>query len=222
VVFAGPLSLTEYKKYMTPNIKDFKYICTKNIKPSQCYEIARRECNGETISWIADDCTFSENCYGKAYEYWKSMDCDKLILSIQTMEDGQVYNMRHHSFVGFDKQTPLMAPLCLMSRKFLDDLGGLDKRYIAGQYENDIVMRAYADGGNVLIFKDGQCNIEHMKVHGNEHKFRIAYLQDRAVLEGSWGKRGEFLSSRRDKFEPFSDKHILIQSQSNNIDSIWQ
>ena len=28
-----------------------RYITTGNIKPSQCYEIARRHCIGELISW---------------------------------------------------------------------------------------------------------------------------------------------------------------------------
>ena len=72
-------------------------------------------------------------------------------MGIQTIEDKYRYNMHEHSFVGFDQNTPLMAPVALMSRKFLDELGGLDRRFVCGQYENDIIMRLYEANGSVII-----------------------------------------------------------------------
>ena len=59
----------------------YYYICTGNIKPAQCYEIARRHCTGETAVWIADDCEFPNDVIGKAYKYWKSQNNEKLISS---------------------------------------------------------------------------------------------------------------------------------------------
>jgi len=85
-----------------------KYICTENIKPAQCYEIARSYCTGETVVWIADDCEFPNDVIGKAYKYWKSQNNEKLILSIQTKESGynlpkgQLFDMRMHTFFGFN------------------------------------------------------------------------------------------------------------------------
>lgn len=183
----------------------FKYIETRNLKPSQCYEIARRNCQGEVVVWVADDCEFPNDVIGKAYKYWKSKKNEKLILSLQTKEsgygckDGKLFPMKEHTFYSLMPDTPLMAPLGMMSREYLDQLGGLDRRYICGQYENDIVMRAYADGATVEIFGDETCyiDIDHLaksiaigestdEESFRERPFAKGYNIDRQVLENSW------------------------------------
>lgn len=182
-----------------------EYITTENIKPAQCYEIARRHCTGEVVVWVADDAEFPNNVIGKAYDYWKSQNNEKLILSIQTRETGykmaagELFDMKQHCFFGYCPETPLMAPLAMMSRKFLDQLGGIDQRYVCGQYENDIVMRAYADGAKVEIFGDKTCfiDIDHLgksiaigesKVEEDflNRPFATGFQKDRQVLEDSW------------------------------------
>src|SRR3990167_674369 len=220
VVFAGPTFIPGSIGLKYP--KNFNFIETSNIKPAQCYEIARRNCVGETISWSADDCEYSEDCFGKAYRYWKSLNNEKVALSIQTVEDGYRYNMNDHSYIGFDRNTPLMAPVALLSRKFCEDSGGFDRRFCAGQYENSKIMDLYEAGGSVLIFDEGQCIIEHQKKHLGEHKFRAGYTKDRQVLESIWGKRGELLHTGKSlKHEPFIDKDILTKSHSNNL-PMWE
>jgi len=197
VVFAGNAMASCNEK--------LKYIITGNIKPAQCYEIARRHCTGETVMWIADDCEFHNDIVGKAYKYWKSKNDEKLILSIQTAESGYntpvctLFDMQAHRFYGGGYDTPLMAPIVLMSRKYLDGLGGLDRRYVCGQYENDIVMRAYSKGSTLEIFGDKDClvEIDHLKKSLDigesknmetfeQRPFAKGYAIDRSVLEGSW------------------------------------
>lgn len=189
----------------------FTYIDTENIKPAQCYEIARRNAKGETVVWVADDCEFPNDVIGKAYKYWKSQNNEKLILSIQTREtgynlpQGQLFDMTQHCFFGYCPTTPLMAPLALMSRAYLDKLGGIDRRYVCGQYENDIVMRAYQDGGTIQIFGDKDCfiDIDHLgkslaigesKVEADflNRPFAKGYQKDREVLEKSWATLNQF------------------------------
>ena len=198
--------------------KNFTYIQTANIKPAQCYQVALNYCKGETISWVADDCEFSDNLYNNAYLYWKSLKQDKAALSIQTIEDGIKYNMHDHSFIGFSRTTPLMAPVVLMSRQVCIDTGGFDRRFVAGQYENAKIMDLYEVGGCVLIFKDGEVYIDHIKKHKNEHSFRAGYTKDRAVLESIWGKAG---TGRLLEHEPYKEKDLLVKSQSNNNPAIW-
>jgi len=92
-----------------------------------------------------------------------------------------------------------MAPLALISRKFLEELGGFDRRYVCGQYENDVVMNAYAVGGKVEVFGDEHCfiDIDHLgksiKIGECEDEagflkrpFASGYRNDRAVLLASW------------------------------------
>lgn len=234
VVFAGNV-----ETYFTS--KNFRHILTGNIKPAQCYEIARRECKGEVVVWVADDCEFPNDVIGKAYKYWKSQNNEKLILSIQTREtgynlpQGSLFNMDNHRFFGYRKETPLMAPLGMMSRKFLDELGGFDRRFICGQYENFCVMMALAEGAKVQVFgnKDYYIDIDHLGkslLIGESKKesdflnrpFAKGYEIDRKVLEASWVlPNGRISPVMLDKFEPYEDTDILIKSQSNNLPEMW-
>ncbi len=241
VVFAGNAYKDEAAVMANLIYDNFKYIVTKNLKPAQCYEIARRHCKGEVVVWIADDCEFPNDVIGKAYNYWKSQNNEKLILSIQTKESGynlpqgQLFNMNMHRFFGYRKETPLMAPLGMMSRKFLDDLGGIDRRFCAGQYENSIVMDAYNAGASVEIFGGPDCfiDIDHLgkSILIGESKtqadflnrpFAKGYDKDREVLEKSWCplKKVDGKWIRYDKFEPFTDEDLLTKSQSNK--GIWE
>lgn len=200
VVFAGNI---------TPDILSINskltWIKTNNIKPAQCYEIARINCNGEVVIWIADDCEFPNNVIGKAYDYWKSKNNEKLILSLQTKEsgygtpEGKLFDMNMHRFYGNDINTPLMAPIGMMSREYLNELGGFDKRFICGQYENFAVQLAYMNGATVEIFGNENCyvDIDHLRKSiaigestdeesFQERPFAKGYQLDRQVLENSW------------------------------------
>lgn len=209
VVFAGnadiPMSKLLGNNVLSGEYNPDFYITTGAIKPSQCYSIASRECSGETISWSCDDAEYPNDVLDKAYNYWKSKNNDKLILSIQTKESGEntpqckLFNMNEHRFFSWVPSSPLMAPMCLMSRKFFNELGGIDQRYVAGQYENDIVMRAYAQGAKVEIFGGEDCYIEidHLRKSIEigestnekdflERPFATGYAKDREILENSW------------------------------------
>lgn len=240
VVFAGHIDTTDdhsihYTDLCVWKVDDeLKYIKTENIKPSQCYEIARRHCQGEVVVWVADDCEFPNDVIGKAYRYWKEQGNEKLILSIQTKENGLgqkemvAIDMNVHRLFGGQKSTPLMAPLGMMSLEYLEQLGGIDRRYICGQYENDIVMRVYADKGTVEIFGDENCAIEidHLGKCGGRNgfynrPFGQGYPNDRKVLETSWVKDHGAMRNRQDKFEPFEDVDLLTKSQSNNLPELW-
>lgn len=238
VIFSGHNT----KEEVEPFIKEypfFKYIHTARIKPAQNYQVSLNHCNGETVIWTADDAEARGDIIGKAYKYWKSQNNDKLILSIQTKETGynlpigKFFNMNHHSFFGFRPETPLMAPLGFMSREFLNKLGGLDRRYVCGQYENDIVMRAIIQGAKVEIFgdKDAYIDIDHLgkSLAIGESKreqdflnrpFARGYHKDREILEGSWVKNKQVTFTRNDSFEPYEDIDLLTKSQSNK--GIWE
>jgi hypothetical protein len=199
------------------------YKATRNIKPAQCYEIARRDAEGEVIVWVADDCEFPNDVIGKAYRYWKSMDDEKLVLSIQTKEadafrgEMHLVNMRVHSFFGGRPETGLMAPLGMMSREYAQRLGGFHRDFIGNQAENDIVMRVYADGGGVQVFGDKETYIEidHHRKHGGPRVLHTFYPEDRRVLESAWVEDRVIVRKRLLPFLPYEDKDILIKSQGN-------
>lgn len=243
VIFAGNTSYTDIPLDVIPHLTKgrFRYIQTSNIKPSQCYEIARRACLGEVTIWIADDCLFPNDSIGKAYRYWKNQNNTKLIISMLTHERYQesffITNLDDHRLKGIG--TPLMAPIGMMSREYLDKLGGYDRRYICGQTENDVVMRILADGGEIKKFEEEAVIIDHFVGHGGvtttegyNRPFAKGYEHDRRILEGSWFINGRLSTEmitpgnkkfkQVDKHEPFEDKDILTKSQSFNIPEMWE
>lgn len=221
------------------NLDNFQYITTANIKPVQCYEIARRACKGEVIVWIPDDAEFHNDVIGQAYRFWKGEKNEKLILSIQTREyylernkgrDEGLCDMFQHTFTGC-KGHQLMAPIGMASRKYIDSLGGIDRRYVCGQWDNDIVCSAYLDGAVVEVVGDKDTHVEIDHVGKNERltgekgyaahnrrPFATGYAHDRKILETSWGRTGG--NKRFDLHEPFEDKDILTISQSHK--GMWE
>ena len=189
VVFAGNSSFfdVEYALVNKPNIK---YIHTGNIKPAQCYEIARRNSIGEYILWAADDCEFSDGLLDKVISH---MNEYKTVLSLKTNEDGKNNDLNDHRFFSENVNTPLMAPIGVIYRQYLEELGGFDRRFVAGQWENDVVMRVLADKwtvafgyGQVKKFESVLVTIDHQKKHGDSTKFWTGYNEDRRVLEDTW------------------------------------
>jgi hypothetical protein len=210
VIFVGPNPpLHEYE--------NFRYISSE-AKPAQCYEIARRSAKGELVHWTADDAEYSENCLDHAYAFWKSLHDRKAVVSIQTHENGSVTALHEHCFFNGRSDTPLMAPVGMMNREYLGELGGLDARYIYGQYENDIVMRVYEDGGSCHKFKIAHIALDHYRKHGGEGRLWETYLQDRSTLEGSWVKDGQVVSKRLDPVVRYPKK---MPELSFNNKGMW-
>lgn len=189
VVFAGDLNEYQTRPFLK-KYPSLKYIHTGKIKPSQCYEAARRACTGELVFWVCDDAEFSPNLLDNVYKFWHNQNYLETIVSVKTNEDSKNNNLDDHRFFGGNVNTPLMAPLGVMNRMYLDNLGGIDQRYISGQYENDIVMRVLENGGKVVKYEEGCVYIEHIIKHGKGTKFWTSYEEDRKVLENSWVKGG--------------------------------
>lgn len=236
VMFAGPCAAQNIPDYSRGNVR-FKYIQTGEIKPAQCYEVARRACTGDLVNWTADDCVYSDHLLDKVYDFFRKQLEWRTVVSVKTNENDSHNDLNDHRFYGFNVNTPLMAPLGFMSRELLEGLGGLDRRYICGQYENDIVMRVYEAGGRVLKFEDGCVDIAHLEKHGKETRFWNWYNHDRIILENSWVIGGfcpppnvcvdtvtrqpftppcnrEVSMKRLDEFEGYVDEDILVKSQS--------
>lgn len=213
VVFAGPTA-SDVVKPFEDRYPFFRHIHTEDIKPAQAYEVALRACTGDLVQWTADDAEYRGPIIDESAEYWQSRKERKLLFSLHTMENGSLLDMRGHSFFGNDPSTPLMAPLGLMSREYLMELGGIDQRYISGQYENDIAMRVMADGGSVEIFSRPGCfvQLEHSKKHGPSTRFWTSYDHDRKILEGSWSRGKTVSMTRFDTFEPFPQGDITKES----------
>lgn len=185
VVFAGNLSTYQVRPYLD-KYPMLRYIHTADcICPTQCYHIAWKFSTGKLILWTADDTEASPKLLDNVCDFYNTLP-PKSVVSIKTVENSQNTDLDEHRFFGFNRESPLMCPLGVMSSKYLEELGGFDRRYLCGQYENDVAMRVYEDGGEVIKYEESCVYIEHLKKHGSGTKFWKGYEGDRKVLEDTW------------------------------------
>lgn len=184
VVFVGSLDAFQVRPYLA-KYPFLRYIHTGNIKPAQCYEIARRNATGEAVHWTCDDGEYAPGLLDRVWEFYASAP-NKSVVSIRTNENNSRNQLDNFRLIGNNQNTPLMAPLGLMGRVYLQELGGFDQRFLCGQYENDVVMRVRADGGKLFKFDRDCIAIEHTKKHGTSTKFWSGFEHDRRVLEETW------------------------------------
>lgn len=235
VVFGGPNFPED--KYLPALKHNFRYIKTANIKPSQVYEVCRRNATGETLIWVADDCEFPDDVLGKAYRFYKANCTHKDVVCIQTRENyghWQVCDITQHKFFAASAKAPKMAPIGMISREYFQELGGIDRRFVSGQWDNDLLIRVYNDGGKLHHFSEATIDLDHLNKHdpkygiSAERPFGQFYAHDRKILEGSWGRRGQMKYDiipyeRYDSgFEPYTFDDNKIMTESENYKGMWE
>lgn len=189
---------------------DFAKHIYSDKPPAYCYEIGRRACKGELIHWTADDAEYSPGVIDEIYEQWKGYHNPRNVMSCQCIENTHVALLSTQRFFQGFNQTPLMAPLGFMDRQYLEDLGGIDRRFTNEQYENDIVMRVYRDGGDVKMhLHKGWVELDHLRKHTKgQHITGEQYRKDREVLEYLWVKDGKVTYERKDEVQRFTDEDL--------------
>lgn len=201
-----------------------KYIYA-TVKPAQCYEIGFREAQGELIQWTADDVTYNHinpNNLDILYDYQKSFGDKRVIASPRAIEDHRDVT-KNHRFFGKQNWTPEMAPFALLSRELFHELGGYDIDFIAGQSENDIIMRVLEIGGRVELCTNSFMWVDHVNSHDWQHTikkgFRHHYPQDRERLENCWVIEG-YGHYNIHKKGTISKKRLLPVKSYENKDNI--
>lgn len=217
--------------FVGPNAPDFElphnfYFVPTNVKPAQCYEIGLRAAKGLLVGWTADDADYNHpnlncpNALDRIWNHYMQVDATT-ILAMRTIEDGNDVSESHHLFFD-DRATPRMAPLGFINRSWLMSLGGYDRNFICGQSENDVVMRALADGGTVELVNDAKVYLHHAQCHG-VYSFRQGYNTDREFLESCWINEGygtyenklpyTISPVRLKEFQPFTEYELLNVNQ---------
>ena len=205
IVFVGP----NEPGFVLP--ANFKFI-KSNTKPTQCAEIARRNCTADLVMNIADDCTLmGEHPIDRLYEQYKALNNEKAILSCRYMIGGNLDRIQDHLFFTHDPKSPVVPMHSLMSQKLYEKVGGVDRNFIAVMWDLDIAMRVYSIGGTVVI---SDVSSNEMKEKNSGHSLYAEYsLVDRPLLDALWSIGGKTHFNRAMPFTPFSNYNILTETQ---------
>ena len=105
-----------------------------------------------------------------------------------------------------------------INRNFYLSSGGYDKNFIAGQANNDVILRLYTLGARVLFDSRAQLYIHHNEAHALGTSQGTGWDErDRAYLESLWIKNGRLNNKRAKEFEPFEDKDIQTVNQGVQV-----
>jgi len=129
--------------------------------PCHCAHIAARQCTGETMILLGDDCLHSPFYLDKMYAKHKEGNDYKCMpmprwcgangtKAANEMSDLKPENDITDSFWEIQKipgRTDIVWGFPLWSRKFFWELGGFDRRFGGGPFEADLMLRAYSRGG---------------------------------------------------------------------------
>jgi len=203
VIFVGE------KKPDFPLPENFTYIYSE-VKPTQCAEIALRRSRGTLITWSADDAEYEAFALDKAYDLYKKEDNYKCMIGFRIIEqdlDGRLYDKTDiHFCVGLKA-----APFGIVSKQLIDEVGGFDINFIAGQCENDLVLRGYEIGGYMKTVDAKLFNMETK--HEGERRFEPSRAYEQQLLKDLWTKDGKYTGKRAKPLEPFNSIGILNINQ---------
>ena len=198
--------------YVLPH---FCTVIISHVKPAQLWEAGMRRAQGKLVCWTADDAEYSPNALDLIVSTFVEIPNPKLFVGMRTFDDG-IENTYNNRLYQPNPSTPLCSTVGVVRKSFWLELGGIDRRFVGGQWENDISMRILEAGGTFFIHKYVICFLEHKKKHGKpmeESTMVIGYSQGRSVLEPLWLDGRNFSGKRRDAVQVFSDEGILEKSQ---------
>lgn len=183
--------------------ENFKFIYAP-VKPAQCWEAAIRKSSGRYVSITADDAEYIAGSLDVMVNFMDSRFNDKIVGTFQTIENGFLITSDHKF------KDKIMAPFFVFKRSYYDYIGGADKRFIGGMFENDIIMRVYEDGGSVEICKEAFVSVDHLKKHNAtspqcEFHFNYSF----PLLESLWVD----VNKRTDELQPFDDRDLIKITQ---------
>lgn len=174
------------------------------VKPTQCWEAAIRNSTGRYISITADDAEYTDGSIDNMVSFMDTRSDHKIVGSFQTIENGNLIT-NDHVFKG-----KRMAPFFVFNRKYYEYIGGADKRFIGGMWENDVIMRVHQDGGSVEICQNAFVSVDHLAKHNaTSRSCEWHWKYSLPLLESLWVDPNK----RSDQLQPIEDDKILKLSQ---------
>lgn len=198
VVFVGPVSPPE-------NINNLKYIKTADIKPAQCYQIGAMEADGDILGLTADDAIYPPGILDAVVDVFQK---DRnIVLGTDIDERGGICKYESYT-IGDDPGGFIMCPFGFFTKELFNTLGGFDRNFVTGQYENDFFMRCHKSSVNFKKLEGYVIKAEHYKAS----RFSDHHDYGRQRNKDVWFSEG-WKTDRMIPFEPYSRVNIKEKSQ---------
>jgi hypothetical protein len=183
------------------------------VKPTQCAEIAMRQCSGILMSLLVDDLEYSPGCLDEAWRVYQDSDYPWPIITPmyynpfdypgQSAEELTRWAQR---FDTRDVNSPPVPLQGFIPAHVVHAIGGFDRRFIAVQNDVDWFMRAQARGARVTVLRHGfATERQDWAGPGATLSNRYHWQHDRPLVESMWKRSSDvpFGWERTSPLEPF-------------------
>lgn len=169
IIFVGPINVLADRPVLPFS---YNFIVSK-VKPVQCWQIGMHHARGETVGLVADDERFLPYSWDEAYAKYKQANNYKTIVSLNWWEPANQDNLNRFADRNPNIKTigssswynfkPLLLRFgfqlpngcSVMSRKFFNELGGYDRKFIRRMADLDFFTGAIKDGANIQYCAEG-------------------------------------------------------------------
>ena len=209
LIFVGPQS----PDFALP--ENFKYIKT-TVKPSQCVEIARKQCTGRYVLYTTDDLIFPPGTLKGMIAYLDAHPSEKLAVSPMYRDYGEPFSYEYYQrFNPSNPNSVIVGVCCMMSRELSDEIGGIDRNFVSLAWDLDRLIRLYQLGGRLHLIRE--FTIFENQPHG---LLRTGEANvDREFLRSLYGIDG--VLQRQRPVEEFEEEGIMKASQGVKGNGRW-
>lgn len=179
------------------------------VKPTQCWEAAIRHSTGRYVSITADDAEYRPGSLDEMVNFMDTRFNNKIVGAFETVENGTLIT-NDHFYKG-----KRMAPFFVFKREYYKYIGGADRRFIGGMWENDVIMRVHQDGGMIEVCDMAFVEVNHLLKHNATSKScEWHWKYSFPLLEALW----QDPEKRTDALQEIDDRNILKFSQGERGD----
>jgi hypothetical protein len=185
---------------------NFKFIYSK-VKPSQCYEIAARHCDGKYMNLSGDDLIYDDYYLDNMIKFHKNF-CDdvghnNVVCGGLDLQDCGKNRFRHKKYSPWPgRMCKGRLPMGLFIRSDIwQSLGGIDKNFMGMFWHFDIIFRLIENGGAIGFNK--KCAYKEVNYPNSLKKNNIIALSescgyhDKKYLRDLWFVRWDKKGSNK-------------------------
>jgi len=195
---------------------NFKFIYS-NVKPVQCIQIAVSHCTGEVLQNSADDLQNSPHSFDVLYDLYKKQNDYKCIMAPRFCTfDGYDCTDWACRITANDANSLPIHVGGIISRKFYNEIGSLDNRFIFSYSDADMQARAQMLGGRIVFSKEATIFERKDLCPGwRQGLFYTYFDNDRGLLNSLWFHEGiesvdKFAGKRLDIVYPFIQNETFL------------
>jgi len=171
------------------------------VKPVQCAEIGFRLCQGEYCMYLADDILLNPHALDILYEKTKEKDGSAIFSCTPYINGRRIKTASYRFFPADDisqyrEDSPITPLGALYKKKWIRELGGIDRNFVCTAWDIDLAMRFYEQGGICEFLEEAEAN---EIVPSQSGRLATEGEGDRLTLERFWTVRRTNITPEEEK-----------------------